>query len=126
MLFINTRTGKRENAPQFKDERWASWNCTIGWPVQGIWPECSDGSDINSVDRHPRGNVLATADDFSTVKLFKYPCPVERSMYRKSIGHSSHVTNVRFTASGDYLISTGGNDKAVFQWKYQFDDDGDR
>ena len=36
-------------------------------------------------------------------------------MYR---GHSSHVTKVRFTADGNYLISTGGHDKSIFQWKY--------
>ena len=33
-------------------------------------------------------------------------------------GHSSHVTNVRFTLDGNYLISVGGHDKSIFQWKY--------
>jgi len=126
LLFFSTSTGKRVNAPQFRDEKWASWTCVIGWPVQGIWPPCSDGSDINAVDRHPAGNVLATADDFSHVKLFKYPCPVEKSSYVKYVGHSSHVTNVRFTKAGNYLISTGGADKAIFQWKYEFNKEADQ
>jgi len=39
-------------------------------------------------------------------------------MYR---GHSSHVTNVRFTADGNYLISVGGHDKSIFQWRYNND-----
>ena len=70
-------TQMKSGATVFKDEKWASWTCILGWPVQGIWPPCSDGSDINSVDRSVDGTILATADDFSKVKLFKYPCPLE-------------------------------------------------
>lgn len=127
LLYFDTKTGKRNpsGASANRDEPWASWNCVLGWPVQGIWPPCSDGTDINSVDRHPRGNVLATGDDFSKVKLFKYPCPVEKASFVHVVGHSSHVTNVRFTSNGTYLISTGGHDKSIFQWKYHFDDQAD-
>lgn len=51
----------------------------------GIWPEGSDGTDVNAVDvflvaspsaspsAFPTG-IVATADDFGTVKLFRYPC----------------------------------------------------
>jgi hypothetical protein len=34
-----------------RDERWASWTCNLGWPVQGIYPKCTDGTFINTVDR---------------------------------------------------------------------------
>lgn len=34
-----------------RDERWATWTTTLGWPVQGIWPKYTDGTFINSVDR---------------------------------------------------------------------------
>lgn len=82
---------------KFKDEKWATWNLTLGWPTQGIWPACSSGDDINSVDRTPTGDIIATADDFSKIKLFKFPCYTEKSSFGKYSGHSSHVTNVRFT-----------------------------
>ena len=52
-------------ASMLKDKTWASWTCTIGWPVQGIWPANSDGTDVNACDRSPDGTVLATGDDFS-------------------------------------------------------------
>lgn len=128
ILYFDTKTGKRNpsGASANRNEKWATWTNILGWPVQGIWPECSDGSDINALDRHPQGNVIATGDDFSKVKLFKYPCPVERSSFVKVVGHSSHVTNVRFTADGTYLISTGGHDKSIFQWKYYFDHGADQ
>jgi len=69
----------------------------LGWPVQGIYPPAADGSDINACDRHPDGSVLVTADDFGFVKLFNYPCPVEKASFHKFVGHSSHVTNVAFS-----------------------------
>ena len=38
--------------------------------------------------------------------------------FRKYVGHSAHVTNVRFSADKMRVISTGGADHAVFQWRY--------
>ena len=67
--------------------------------------------------------MLATGDDFGKVKLFRYPCPVEKASFNPYIGHSSHVTCVRFSASNNYLISTGGNDKSIFQWKFIKDEE---
>ena len=113
----------------FKNETWATWSCTLGWPVQGIFPPCADGSDINACERSPDGTVLATGDDFRMVKLFKYPCPVDEAAYQKYSGHSEHITNVGFSRNHDgqkYLISTGGEDKAILQWKYFMDEEAAR
>jgi hypothetical protein len=35
--------------------------------VMGIWPPDSDGTDINSLDRSPQGDLLLTADDSGKV-----------------------------------------------------------
>lgn len=32
-------------------------------------------------------------------------------------GHGSHVTNVRFTHDDGHLVSLGGKDTSVFQWR---------
>ena len=122
-LYFSVETGKQNTrgASQFKNETWASYTHPLGWGVQGIWPAASDGSDINMVDRHPDGTIIASADDFGTVKLFKYPSPVAKSPHNTYFGHSAHVTNIQFTRSKQgpqYIITTGGGDKSVFQWKY--------
>jgi WD40 repeat protein len=62
---------------------------------------------------------VATADDYGKVKLFRYPCIVPRAACRVYGGHSSHVTNISFTWSNDRVITTGGSDCAVFQWKVE-------
>jgi microtubule-associated protein-like 6 len=128
LLFFDVRSGKRNSrgASETKDEPWQTWTCRRGWLVNGIFPPCAQVNDVNGVDRSPDSKVVATGDDFGFVKLFKYPCPEPKSPYIKHTGHSSHVTNVMFTrnASGQrYLVTTGGNDKCIFQWKFIQEDD---
>jgi microtubule-associated protein-like 6 len=83
ILFYHVEDGKQwtSGASGSKDEPWADWSSPLGWPVQGIFPPCADGSDINAVDRHPDKQTLASADDFGMVKLFKFPCPVEEAAF---------------------------------------------
>ena len=115
LLYHNSDTGQHDpsGASGNRNEVWYTWTCVLGWPVQGIWPPCSDGSDINNIDRSKSNKVIATVDDFGLVKLFKYPCIKKNSGFNSYRGHSSHVTCCRFLPG--YLISTGGNDKAIFQ-----------
>jgi WD40 repeat protein len=96
--------------------------CLFGWPLQGIWPGL-DYTDINTTCRSHNGTILATGDDFGTVKLFKYPSVKEKSAFNDYHGHSSHVTGVKFTANDTFLVSTGGNDKTVFVWDTDINDE---
>ena len=59
---------------------------------------------------------VVSADDYGTVKLFNSPCVVEDAPYHEYTGHSSHVTNIRFVAR-DRIVSIGGKDGSVVQWK---------
>ena len=38
--------------------------------------------------------------------------------FRKYGGHSAHVTNCRFSADKSRVITIGGGDHAIFQWRY--------
>lgn len=42
--------------------------------ILGVWPEGSDGTDINAVCRAHERKLLSTGDDFGKVHLFSYPC----------------------------------------------------
>ena len=54
--------------------------------------------------------MLATADDFGKVKIFRYPVPENGYENVEGRGHSSHVTNVKFSPTSDRVFTTGGND----------------
>ena len=83
-------------------------NSKFNWFTQGVWPPESDGSDVNFVDRSNSKKFLATADDFSKVKVFRYPVCNKRQLYNEYKGHSSHVTNIKWSFDDKLLISTGG------------------
>lgn len=106
-----------------KDERWSSYTAIYGWHTQGVWPEVSSGNDINAVDRSSKGDIIVTADDYSSVKLFRFPASITGQGYNRYSGHAAHVSNVRFTAEDEYVVSLGGADKSIFQWKFSYDKD---
>jgi len=119
ILYWDLAVGQRVKKPsEVADVKWANWNCFLGWPVQGIWTGAGDGTDINSVDRSPDQVALAAGDDFGKVRLFKYPSLGPNAPMKEYPGHSSFVTNVRFSKDGTKLFSCGGNDTGVFQWKH--------
>ena len=72
---------------------------------------------MNAVDRSPDGSIIATGDDFRRVKIFRYPCPKEKSKFKEYKGHSEFVVNIKFSKDGTWLYSVGGLDKAVFQFE---------
>ena len=38
--------------------------------------------------------------------------------FKKYVGYPAHVTNVRFMCDKHHVISVGGADNAIFQWKF--------
>ncbi|NXM32321.1 EMAL1 protein, partial [Oxyruncus cristatus] len=100
-----------------RDIEWATYTCTLGFHVFGVWPEGSDGTDINAICRSHGRKLLSTGDDFGKVHLFSYPCSQFRAPSHVYGGHSSHVTNVDFLCEDTHLISTGGKDTSIMQWR---------
>uniref|UniRef100_A0AAQ5X1U1 HELP domain-containing protein n=1 Tax=Amphiprion ocellaris TaxID=80972 RepID=A0AAQ5X1U1_AMPOC len=105
------------NRYESKDREWASYTCVLGFHVMGVWLEGSDGTDINALCRSHDERMVAVADDFCKVHLFQYPCPKPKAPSHKYEGHGSHVTNVCFTHSDSHLLSMGGKDTCILQWK---------
>uniref|UniRef100_A0A8V0X310 EMAP like 3 n=1 Tax=Gallus gallus TaxID=9031 RepID=A0A8V0X310_CHICK len=93
-----------------RDREWASYTCVLGFHVFGVWPDGSDGTDINSLCRSHHERLVAVADDFCKVHLFQYPCARPKAPSHVYGGHGSHVTNVRFTHDDGHLVSLGGKD----------------
>lgn len=132
------------NREELKLTQWASWTCVLGPEVHGIWPKYSDINDINSVDANFSNQVLVTADDYGLVKLLRYPCVKKGNSnhglpfviyqhetviiihflfalgakFKKYLGHSAHITNARWSHDYQWVITIGGADHSVFQWKF--------
>ena len=103
-----------------KDIKWQTWTCTFGFPVQGIFPGV-DYTDVNTTCRSYSQKFIASGEDTQKVCLYKYPCvQTPHANCRSFIGHSSHVTKVKFSVGDNYLFSTGGNDKCAIIWETDF------
>uniref|UniRef100_A0A672R4S0 EMAP like 3 n=1 Tax=Sinocyclocheilus grahami TaxID=75366 RepID=A0A672R4S0_SINGR len=113
------------NRFESKDRKWASYTCVLGFHVMGVWLEGSDGTDINALCRSHSESMVAVADDFCKVHLFQYPCPKPKAPSYKYEGHGSHVTNVRFTHNDSHLLSMGGKDTCILQWRVKGAGTGD-
>uniref|UniRef100_A0A8C6TX88 EMAP like 1 n=1 Tax=Neogobius melanostomus TaxID=47308 RepID=A0A8C6TX88_9GOBI len=100
-----------------RDIEWASHTCTLGFHVFGVWPDGSDGTDINASCSSRDKKLLVTGDDFGKVHLFSFPCSQFRAPSHVYGGHSSHVTNVSFLLDDSCLVSTGGKDMSIMQWR---------
>jgi echinoderm microtubule-associated protein-like 6 len=65
---------------------------------------------------NPTKSLVATGGDDQKIRLFNYPAMIPKQKNKELIGHSSHVTRVRFSSDESYLLSEGGNDRTVILW----------
>lgn len=114
-----------EFSAALKDVQWATWTCVAGWPVTGVWPKHSDGTDVLSCARSRDGRVVATTNEDGIVRLFRYPNDVGRGDHKTYVGHSFHVTKCCFSFNDEFLITIGGEDRTTLQWRHYEPDEGD-
>ncbi|KAM3606890.1 uncharacterized protein V6R79_025142 [Siganus canaliculatus] len=103
---------------EVKGQCWASWSGVLGSEVSGIWPKYSNLTEVNAVDANHAAAVLVTGDDQGLVKLYRFPCLRKGAKFKKYLGHSAHVTNVRWSHDLQLVLTTGGADHALFQWRF--------
>jgi len=106
--------------PDPDEVKWAGDPLIAGWDVEGCYQAEWDGTDLNDVSLSDDGIFLAAGDDFGMVRLFKYPAVSNKSdVHKRYLGHSSFVVGVEFCRNNEYLITCGGNDMAIFQWRLE-------
>lgn len=96
---------------------WATWTSILGDEVMGIWSRHAEKADVSCACVSHSGISLVTGDDFGMVKLFDFPCPEKFAKHKRFLGHSPHVTNIRFTSGDRHVISAGGDDCSLFVWR---------
>ena len=103
------------------DTLWQSFTCVLGFPVMGIWESGWDRTDVNTVSTSCDKRLLVIGDDYGDVHLLNNPCIVQHAPRRVYNGHSSHVADVSFLLDDQRVVSAGGHDKALFQFRVEHD-----
>jgi WD40 repeat protein len=129
LIFIQAEDMKQitnlDEVPALLNETWNTQSCVYGWSVQGIWKDhMRTGIEVNMVDRsHNRFygeyHALAAADDFGDLRVYKYPCVQPEAQAVLARGHSSFVSNVKWSANDKYIITTGGEDQTIIMWRVE-------
>lgn len=101
---------------------WQTSTCKLGWEVMGVFPPGTDGTDVNSVDANKSRTLLAVADDFGSLCVYRFPCVSNNQDCLRLTGHSEHVSRVKYLdgKQAHYLITAGGKDLTYIQWKRVF------
>jgi hypothetical protein len=112
-----------EGSLTLRDERWATMTTKLGWPVKGIYRPGVEEFDVSSVDRSNHvstcgSELLAVGCESKKVQVYKYPCLNGAAKAIVGLGHSSDVLRVKFAFSDRFVYSTGGEDLAIMQWRF--------
>lgn len=106
-----------------RNEPWATHNCIYTWSTQGIWKDTmKKGTEINGADRsntkwYKEYQILATGDDNSNISLYKLPCVQPHAEGVVARGHSSFISDIKWSQDDSYLVSIGGEDQTIIVWK---------
>eukprot|EP00746_Dinoflagellata_sp_MGD_P083655 gnl/MRDRNA2_/MRDRNA2_33279_c0_seq1.p1 gnl/MRDRNA2_/MRDRNA2_33279_c0~~gnl/MRDRNA2_/MRDRNA2_33279_c0_seq1.p1 ORF type:complete len:801 (+),score=101.38 gnl/MRDRNA2_/MRDRNA2_33279_c0_seq1:215-2404(+) len=121
VLCWNVKSGKRVT-PDFALDTWFSkgsdFHLTMCWPMIGIWNNVSYNTTTSLVAEANEGCTLAAAGtDDGTVKLHRFPAPLQSNESKAYTGHCSKVTQLVWT-NDDRVISVGASRAdGLLQWK---------
>jgi WD40 repeat protein len=96
--------------------KWAGNPLVAGWDVQGLYQRGWDGTDLNDCSLSRDHSLVASGDDFGAVHLHNYPAVDTEAGFTYN-GHAEFVVGVDFLSDDSSLVSVGGADMSIFQWR---------
>jgi microtubule-associated protein-like 6 len=112
-------------ASRLRDTTWATQTCTLGWPVQGIWPPQKDGTEITACDcnlfRAEDGAIVAAGDNYGKLRIFRYPCTSAFAISKLYWTSANPITRIRFASGDSIIINLTGINKSIIQWRHRRD-----
>jgi microtubule-associated protein-like 4 len=118
LKFYAVETGDclQDGKALLKDEQWASWTSHKGWPVQGLAQMPSEDPFLTCVVRANQKPLVAVGNCWGIVELYTYPNGSDATAH-SSKAHSLEVANAIWMNQDTTLVTTGGHDLALMQWK---------
>ncbi|XP_070549912.1 echinoderm microtubule-associated protein-like 2 [Ptychodera flava] len=89
----------------------------MGYPVSGIMGSSSDNSTVYAVDRSYNHRLVATVNERKQIHLYNYPCSSPEAQSRVYEANHVDTVNISFVYGNSYLITLGGKDTCIMQWK---------
>ena len=98
------------------NEQWVTWTSASGWPVRGVNQVTEEPAFITCVNRSNEQKYVVVGNEWGLLELYRYPNGPgsQGKIYR---AHSLEVVNLLWTAQDRGLLSLGGFDLSILQWR---------
>ncbi|XP_076105646.1 echinoderm microtubule-associated protein-like 2 [Mytilus galloprovincialis] len=117
ILYWNAQNLDEVDMSECREVSWMTEKCKITASNIGLWwSKLEQEGDINCVDVYTDSSLIVMGDSCGNVCLYRYPCDRKGMYCHMYHGHAA-VHNVSFSRDGHYVISVGGKDSCVIQWK---------
>ncbi len=73
--------------------------------------------NILSIDRNTTEDLMAASLATGNVKLYRWPLQGRGKPFVEGTGHSRMIKKVRFTTNGTHLLTIGGANRAILQYR---------
>uniref|UniRef100_A0A2C9LPB0 EML-like second beta-propeller domain-containing protein n=1 Tax=Biomphalaria glabrata TaxID=6526 RepID=A0A2C9LPB0_BIOGL len=115
--FWNVNTCTEVPGEFMTDVTWATTNCVLDHTLIGLWKskQASEGH-MTCVDVSPARHLAAMATSDGSLSLFRYPSCAEGAFSHTYKAHH-HTHNLCFTPNGRSVLTVGGSDDCIMQWK---------
>jgi len=105
-----------EDGPtRFRDESWYSHSCSLIWPAQGLL-QAGLLDYMSYMATNLTNRLFSVAIANGEVRLYRCPCP-SNAGYKSVFVHVGKVRRVAWNADSLFVMTVGGNDQAVIQWR---------
>eukprot|EP00602_Paraphysomonas_sp_CaronLab_P006133 CAMPEP_0185021562 /NCGR_PEP_ID=MMETSP1103-20130426/4257_1 /TAXON_ID=36769 /ORGANISM="Paraphysomonas bandaiensis, Strain Caron Lab Isolate" /LENGTH=2261 /DNA_ID=CAMNT_0027553167 /DNA_START=29 /DNA_END=6811 /DNA_ORIENTATION=- len=117
LLFWDADKGQQQAPKLMRDVVWDTDTCVYSYNTQSIWGPYADGVYNNAVCKSNAGDMLVAVDNCGRLRVLGNPCISEQPNFLQARGHAADIQCIRFTIDDSYIISTGGTDGCIFQWR---------
>ena len=118
LKFYTVETGDclPDGKSELKSVKWASWTSHKGWPVQGLAQMPSEDPFLTCVVRAHSKPLVAVGNCWGIIELYTYPNAPEATP-KSTKAHSLEVANAVWLQNDSLVVTAGGHDLALMQWK---------
>ncbi|KAH9509652.1 Echinoderm microtubule-associated protein-like 2, partial [Bulinus truncatus] len=115
--FWNASTCSEVPGELMTDVTWLTTTCVFDHTLIGLWKskQASEGH-LTCVDVSPGRHLAAMSTSNGSLSLFRYPSSSEGAFSHTYKSHQ-HTYNLCFTPNGRSVLTVGGSDTCIMQWK---------